>query len=178
MPQQEAHPGARQGCGRWLCPPTKKWAPQAPTDAQRMTRLVYGLRCRSSRGLWCAPGCARIARPAGLAASSKGIKSLSLQNWRYAAARGLDHHSGYVPLRQPVAAWGPLLRRRSGPQAVTDVTLAPRKRWVSLRSTHPTGILAQSQARALLNPHRRGCLRDRAALGCGAPRSGRSAGEA
>ncbi|AUB85405.1 hypothetical protein THSYN_31265 (plasmid) [Candidatus Thiodictyon syntrophicum] len=39
------------------------------------------------------------------------------------AATGLDHNSGHTPLRQPVAAWGPLLRRRSGPQAATDVPL-------------------------------------------------------
>jgi len=35
---------------------------------------------------------------------------------------GLGHSSGHTPWRQPAAAWEPLLRRRSGPQAAADVT--------------------------------------------------------
>ena len=36
---------------------------------------------------------------------------------------GLDHHSGLVTLRQPVAAGGPLLRRKRGRPAATDIGL-------------------------------------------------------
>jgi hypothetical protein len=38
------------------------------------------------------------------------------------STNGPDHHSGHAPLRQPVAAGGPLLHRRSGPPAATEIT--------------------------------------------------------
>ena len=61
------------------------------------------------------------------------------------STNGPDHHSGHAPLRQSVAAGGPLLQRRSGPPAATEIT----PRW-ALIVAPASGYLLESKASALV----------------------------